>query len=59
MQNAVKDIETKMTAVIGPDLNKVEEIIKNCSLVDGEECEIANDNCPGQIIIFRDSFWSR
>ena len=51
MQNAVKDIETKMTAVIGLDLNKVEESIKNCSLGEGEQCEIANDNCPGQIII--------
>ena len=50
MQNSVKSIETRMIAVIGLELEKIEEILnkfKNKEFL----CEIANDNCPGQIIL--------
>lgn len=49
MQKAVNNIDTKMTAVIGMKLDVVENIIKNN--VSNEICEIANDNCPGQLVI--------
>ena len=51
MQNSVKDIQTKMIAVIGIEIDKVEKIIEENELIDGEVCEIANDNCPGQVIL--------
>ena len=51
MQNSVKDIQTKMIAVIGIEIDKVEKIIEENELNDGEVCEIANDNCPGQVIL--------
>ncbi|MAI76701.1 MAG: [acyl-carrier-protein] S-malonyltransferase [Pelagibacteraceae bacterium TMED65] len=51
MQNCVKNIETSMVAVIGLDITKIENIIKENDLPDGEVCEIANDNCPGQVIL--------
>ena len=51
MQNCVKNIETSMVAVIGLDITQIENIIKENDLPDGEVCEIANDNCPGQVIL--------
>ena len=51
MQNCVKNIETSMVAVIGLEITKIENIIKENDLPDGEVCEIANDNCPGQVIL--------
>ncbi len=51
MQNCVKNIETSMIAVIGLDIIKIEEIIKENDLPKNEVCEIANDNCPGQVIL--------
>ena len=51
MQNSVKDIKTKMIAVIGMEIDKVEKILEENELNDGEVCEIANDNCPGQVIL--------
>ena len=51
MQNSVKDIQTKMIAVIGMEIDKVEKIIEENELNDGVVCEIANDNCPGQVIL--------
>ncbi len=51
MQNSVRDIETKMTAVIGLEVFKIEEILNQHKLSENEVCEIANDNCPGQIIL--------
>ncbi len=51
MQNAISNLETKMTAVIGMNLNEVEETIEQTKLDENEICEIANDNSPGQIII--------
>ena len=51
MQNCVKNIQTSMVAVIGLEITKIENIIKENDLPDGEVCEIANDNCPGQVIL--------
>ena len=40
-----------MVAVIGLDIEKVEKIIEENSVGPKELCEIANDNCPGQVIL--------
>ena len=49
MQNAVKDVETSMVAVIGMELEEIENELNNSKEVKNEICEIANDNCPGQV----------
>ena len=51
MQDSVKNLKTKMVAVIGLDINKVEKIIEENIFDTSEICEIANDNCPGQVIL--------
>tara|TARA_B100000575_G_C23099596_1_gene634370 strand:+ start:743 stop:1708 length:966 start_codon:yes stop_codon:yes gene_type:complete len=51
MQNSVKNINTKMSAVIGLEIDQVEEILGSIDFKKNDLCEIANDNCPGQIII--------
>ncbi len=51
MQNSVKGLKTKMSAVIGLDLDKIENILENTKLLNDDVCEIANDNCPGQVIL--------
>ena len=51
MQNSVKGVDTQMTAVIGIDISQVEDILNEIKLPTNEICEIANDNCPGQIIL--------
>ena len=51
MQDSVKNLKTKMVAVIGLDINKVEKIIEENIIDTSEICEIANDNCPGQVIL--------
>ena len=51
MQNALPLGTTKMAAVIGLDRDKVKEGIK---VTDGV-CEVANYNCPGQIVITGDN----
>tara|TARA_Y100000589_G_scaffold307117_1_gene322475 strand:- start:307 stop:1269 length:963 start_codon:yes stop_codon:yes gene_type:complete len=51
MQDSVKNLKTKMVAVIGLDIDKVEKIIEENMLDTSEICEIANDNCPGQVIL--------
>jgi len=50
MQNALPLGTTKMAAVIGLDKDKVLEAIKTTKGI----CEIANYNCPGQIVISGD-----
>ncbi len=47
MQNALPLGTSKMAAVIGLDRDKINNTISNISGV----CEIANYNCPGQIVI--------
>ena len=51
MQHAVKDVETSMVAVIGMELEEIENELNNSKEVKNEICEIANDNCPGQVIL--------
>ena len=51
MQDSVVNLKTKMVAVIGLDIEKVEKIIKENGVGPKEICEIANDNCPGQVIL--------
>ena len=49
MHQSSIDLKTKMTAIIGMDCQEVEKILsENCS---EQICEIANDNCPGQLVI--------
>ena len=49
MQNAVSDLSTKMVAILGMDVEHVEEIISENS--NNLVCEVANDNCPGQVVL--------
>ena len=49
MQDSVKNIKTKMTAIIGMKIEKIEEIIKKNN--SEEICNIANDNCLGQVVV--------
>ena len=51
MQESVGGIETKMVAVIGLDIVNLETELRKFTLNKNEVCEIANDNCPGQIIL--------
>jgi len=51
MQDSVKNLKTKMAAVIGLDINLVEKVIEQNIIETSEICEIANDNCPGQVIL--------
>jgi len=49
MQQAVPPGEGAMAALLGLDLADVEKITQEAS--QGQVCEIANDNCPGQVVI--------
>ncbi len=51
MQNSIKGINTKMVAVIGLDISEVESVLEENIIGGSEICEIANDNCPGQVIL--------
>ena len=51
MQNAVRNIETKMVAVLGLEIKKIEDVINNTKFSKDSVCQIANDNCPGQVIL--------
>jgi [acyl-carrier-protein] S-malonyltransferase len=48
MQEAVPPEQGKMVAVLGKDLEEIEEVLKNCP-----DCavDIANHNAPGQIVL--------
>ena len=49
MQEAVRNEKTQMTAIIGMNVEEIEKIIME---IDCEKiCDIANDNCPGQVVI--------
>ena len=50
MQNSVKNIKTRMVAVIGLELEVIEDLLRKLKEKDFL-CEIANDNCPGQVIL--------
>ena len=49
MQDAVPVGKGMMLAIIGVEINKIEEILKNNS--EKGVCEIANDNSEGQVIV--------
>jgi [acyl-carrier-protein] S-malonyltransferase len=49
MQEAVPVGEGAMAALLGADLAQAKELAKAAS--DGEVCEAANDNAPGQVVI--------
>lgn len=51
MQESVTGLDTLMIAVIGLDISDVENAINDIEIPKGEVCEIANDNCPGQVIL--------
>jgi [acyl-carrier-protein] S-malonyltransferase len=51
MQNAVSGIKTRMIAVIGLSLDIIEQEIEKLNKTGDQKCEIANDNCPGQVIL--------
>jgi len=48
MQNAVKIGEGAMAAVLGSEINEINELIKKNEF---STVEISNDNCPGQVVI--------
>lgn len=49
MQKAVPVGEGAMAAILGLEMTDVEKIV--CEAAQGDICEIANDNSPGQIVI--------
>ncbi len=49
MQESVAGEKTKMTAVIGLNIEDVENILEENK--SDRVCQIANDNCPGQIVL--------
>jgi [acyl-carrier-protein] S-malonyltransferase len=49
MQQAVPIGKGAMAAILGLDLGEVEDLAQEAS--QGQVCQIANDNCPGQIVI--------
>ena len=51
MQESVMNQDTAMVAVIGLDIEKIENILLKIEPNEDDVCEIANDNCPGQIIL--------
>jgi len=51
MQNSVEQVQTRMVAVLGCDIEEIEKEIQKKKYTDDFLCEIANDNCPGQIIL--------
>jgi len=50
MKRAGEQAPGKMAAILGLDIPTIEKIVSNCSRV-GEPVQIANDNCPGQVVI--------
>ena len=50
MQSAVPVGEGAMAALLGLEMDQVEELVKKASQ-SGAVCELANDNAPGQIVI--------
>ncbi len=49
MQQAVPVGEGAMAALMGLDLNTVRDVARKAA--DGEVCQVANDNAPGQVVI--------
>ena len=51
MSSAVADGVGGMMAVLGLDKDSVKQIAEKASVNENDLCEIANDNCPGQIVL--------
>lgn len=51
MQEAAKGIDCAMSAVLGMDGERLTEVCRRAAALSGGVCEIANRNCPGQIVI--------
>ena len=49
MQNSTDSKDTKMSAVLGLDIIDVDKIIRDH--FENVLCEVANDNCPGQVVL--------
>ncbi|MGB0934799.1 MAG: ACP S-malonyltransferase [Alphaproteobacteria bacterium] len=49
MQEAVPDNQGAMAAILGLEVDNVIEITKNMDA--GQVCALANDNCPGQLVV--------
>ena len=49
MQNAVTKNEGGMVAILGVEINKIEEILKKNENI--FNCFLANDNCNGQVVV--------
>ncbi len=49
MQNAVPKNEGGMVAILGVEINKIEEILKKNENI--FNCFLANDNCNGQVVV--------
>lgn len=50
MQNAVAPGVSGMAAVLGMEIAQIQDILKEVNK-NGLLCQIANDNCPGQVVI--------
>lgn len=50
MQNIMAPGEGSMAAILGMEIAKIEEILLQVNQ-NGLICQIANDNCPGQVVI--------
>ena len=48
MQEAVPSGEGSMMAILGMTIDEIEQEI---NLTEGDKCEIANDNCSGQVVV--------
>jgi [acyl-carrier-protein] S-malonyltransferase len=52
MQQAVPEGEGAMTAILGLSLEAVEDLVsKTHAETPGFTCAVANDNCPGQVVV--------
>lgn len=49
MQAAVPIGEGAMAAILGPGIDEVAQVVEQAA--QGEVCEIANDNAPGQVVV--------
>lgn len=51
MQNAVPMGQGAMAVILGLDFDSLQNVCKDAEQQTGKICDIANDNCPGQIVI--------
>ncbi|MBR3148422.1 MAG: ACP S-malonyltransferase [Alphaproteobacteria bacterium] len=51
MQNAVPAGQGAMAVILGLEYNELKKVCEKAESETGAVCDIANDNCPGQIVI--------